>query len=221
MALVNAGGQVVEFLSYERHVRRDEGPRTALTSMDIGVVETGPSRSASRSSAAAPASGAHRARTRSAPATTTAAPPPAPVASVTVAARDGVDHAGRQRRAFTATALRRVTAARRRRDVHLVEQRAGDRDRERDGVATAVQPGDVTITATAPNGVAGHGVAARRRAANPPLPATRFSEIHYDNVGTDAGEAIEIEGPAGTILDRVEHRALQRQRRRRLQHDRR
>ncbi len=28
-------------------------------------------------------------------------------------------------------------------------------------------------------------------------PATRFSEIHYDNDGVDVGEAIEIEGPAG------------------------
>jgi DNA/RNA endonuclease G (NUC1) len=33
------------------------------------------------------------------------------------------------------------------------------------------------------------------------LPATRLVEIHYDNVGTDAGEAIEVEGPAGTSLD--------------------
>lgn len=30
------------------------------------------------------------------------------------------------------------------------------------------------------------------------LPAVRFSELHYDNFGTDIGEAIEIEGPAGT-----------------------
>ena len=28
----------------------------------------------------------------------------------------------------------------------------------------------------------------------------RISEIHYDNVGTDEGEAIEIAGPAGTDL---------------------
>ena len=28
----------------------------------------------------------------------------------------------------------------------------------------------------------------------------RFSEIHYDNAGTDAGEAIEVAGPAGTDL---------------------
>jgi len=26
----------------------------------------------------------------------------------------------------------------------------------------------------------------------------RISELHYDNVGTDAGEAVEISGPAGT-----------------------
>src|SRR5690242_18479340 len=29
-------------------------------------------------------------------------------------------------------------------------------------------------------------------------PSVRFSEIHYDNAGTDAGEAIEVSGPAGT-----------------------
>jgi DNA/RNA endonuclease G (NUC1) len=32
------------------------------------------------------------------------------------------------------------------------------------------------------------------------LPAVRISELHYDNTGTDAGEAIEISGPAGTDL---------------------
>ena len=34
----------------------------------------------------------------------------------------------------------------------------------------------------------------------PNVPAVRFSELHYDNVLTDVGEAIEIEGPAGTDL---------------------
>src|SRR5262245_55249795 len=32
------------------------------------------------------------------------------------------------------------------------------------------------------------------------LPPVRISEFHYDNTGTDAGEAIEISGPAGTNL---------------------
>ncbi len=34
----------------------------------------------------------------------------------------------------------------------------------------------------------------------PPQAPVRFSEIHYDNGGTDAGEAIEVAGPAGTDL---------------------
>src|SRR5215475_1846861 len=29
------------------------------------------------------------------------------------------------------------------------------------------------------------------------VPDVRFAEIHYDNVGTDTGEAIEVSGPAG------------------------
>ena len=32
------------------------------------------------------------------------------------------------------------------------------------------------------------------------LPVTRLSELHYDNVGTDVLESVEIEGPAGTNL---------------------
>ncbi|MFM8566118.1 MAG: DNA/RNA non-specific endonuclease [Gemmatimonadota bacterium] len=34
----------------------------------------------------------------------------------------------------------------------------------------------------------------------PALPSVRISEFHYDNVGTDVNEAIEVEGPAGTDL---------------------
>ncbi len=30
------------------------------------------------------------------------------------------------------------------------------------------------------------------------LPAVRFSELHYDDAGTDSAEAIEVSGPAGT-----------------------
>ncbi len=34
----------------------------------------------------------------------------------------------------------------------------------------------------------------------PPVPDVRINEIHYDNTGTDVGEAVEIIGPAGTDL---------------------
>ena len=70
-----------------------------------------------------------------------------------------------------------------------------------------LQPGGpiaITVTATS-DGVT--------KSAEPPpavtvtpagtiVPSTTFvSEIHYDNTGTDAGEAIEIEGDAGSSLD--------------------
>ena len=56
--------------------------------------------------------------------------------------------------------------------------------------------------------------------ATPPPTSADFhiNEIHYDNVGTDTGEAIEIEGPAGADITGFTRRALQRQRRRALQH---
>jgi hypothetical protein len=69
------------------------------------------------------------------------------------------------------------------------------------GVATGAAVGRVDITATAPNG---KSATASLQIDEPPptqeLPPVRISEIHYDNSGEDEGEAIEIEGPAGTDL---------------------
>ncbi|MGI9140608.1 MAG: DNA/RNA non-specific endonuclease [Gemmatimonadaceae bacterium] len=63
------------------------------------------------------------------------------------------------------------------------------------GIATGEQVGDAVITATAGGK---SGSATLHVEAPAPQPAVRFSEIHYDNFGTDFGEALEIEGPAGT-----------------------
>ena len=58
---------------------------------------------------------------------------------------------------------------------------------------------DVDI-AMAPNGIS--DAALHVDPPSPPTepPSVRFSEIHYDNLGTDVNEAIEIEGPAGADL---------------------
>jgi len=68
------------------------------------------------------------------------------------------------------------------------------------GFATAVGPGSASLTARAPNGVTAS--ASVEVVDLPPLPpsSVRISEIHYDNAGSDAGEFIEVEGPAGTSL---------------------
>jgi DNA/RNA endonuclease G (NUC1) len=65
------------------------------------------------------------------------------------------------------------------------------------GLASALSDGSSVISAKAPNGVTGQ-TTLTVGGAGPTLPETRFSEIHYDNVGTDANERIEIEGPVGT-----------------------
>lgn len=69
------------------------------------------------------------------------------------------------------------------------------------GLTTAILPGDVQIIATATNGTTATSTV-HVNAAPPPsgLSDVRFSEIHYDNNGTDVGERIELEGPAGGDL---------------------
>jgi len=43
-------------------------------------------------------------------------------------------------------------------------------------------------------------VASPAAAVAPPDGQVFVNELHYDNAGTDAGEAIEVAGPAGTDL---------------------
>ena len=67
------------------------------------------------------------------------------------------------------------------------------------GLVMAVAAGDAFIVATAENGVSG---SATIHVTGAPSTSTdfHFNEIHYDNLGIDAGETIEIEGPAGAVV---------------------
>jgi DNA/RNA endonuclease G (NUC1) len=66
------------------------------------------------------------------------------------------------------------------------------------GVVSALSAGTTQITATAASGAF---ATVTLTVSDPPgVPPVRFSELHYDNVGADINEAIEIEGPAGTDL---------------------
>ena len=201
IALVSPAG-VVEFLSYEGSFTAANGPAAGMTSVDIGVRELGalpePS-SAPFYSLARSASD-----TWSGPAPSTfgacndnATEPPADVASVTIepvsatvlvggnvtftaTARDasnneigGVSFSW----SSSATTVATVTSA---------------------GAATGVSEGDAQIVATAPNGASG-SASLHVDPAPPPPPAgpVHIVELHYDNSGTDSGEGVEIEGPAG------------------------
>jgi hypothetical protein len=194
MALVNGGGQVVEFLSV-RAARspRAEDRRYGSPRWTSACSRTGASRWTSLQRQRRRVERAES-RARSAPVTTTAASLPARSRSVT-SRRQRRRSRRAPPRTFTATAFDASHQPGRRRHVHLDEQRHVRRDSERDGVATALQPGDVTITATAPNAV--DGTASLHIDAPPTRPA-RNAVQRAATTTTRHGrrEAIEIEGPA-------------------------
>jgi DNA/RNA endonuclease G (NUC1)/PKD repeat protein len=199
MALIDASGAVVEFLSYEGTFAATNGPANGLTSTDIGASEAGTEPiggSLQRS--------ADGVWTKSLTNTFgtcndnggTPPPPPPVVASVTVTPASATVIVGGTQ-AFTAAAfdaaqqpIPGITFTWASSATAIATVNAG-------GVATAVATGDATISAAAPNGVSGSAALHVNPAPQPGFPDTRFSELHYDNVGVDAGEAIEIEGPAG------------------------
>jgi DNA/RNA endonuclease G (NUC1) len=200
MALVDASGTVVEFLSYEGAFMAGDGPANGLLSVDILRFENG--QDAARRSLARAPNGTWNAAapnsfgvcndqdTTSTPdvVSVSIAPQSATLdigASQTLAAT-GLDAGGQPvvGAAFTWTSsapqIATVNAA---------------------GLVTGVASGDAIITATAASGA--FGTAAIHVNAGGPPPSSspvRFNEIHYDNAGVDTGEAIEVEGPAGTDL---------------------
>ena len=68
------------------------------------------------------------------------------------------------------------------------------------GLVTGVSSGNARIIVAAPNGEADTANVHVDPAPPPGGGAAIFSEIHYDNSGADVGEAIEIQGDAGTSL---------------------
>jgi len=205
IALVDAGATVVEFFSYEGTFAAIGGPANGLTSVDIGVAQDGsePLGSSLQRNGA----GVWRA-TAAPPDTNTFGicndddepPPPADVASVAVSPATATIVAGAAQQ-FTATAFDAASQPIAGVTFTWSSTPAGIADVNASGLATGLALGDAGVIATAPNGVADTAALHVDEAPPPPeLPETRFSEIHYDNTGTDAGEAIEIEGPGGTDL---------------------
>jgi DNA/RNA endonuclease G (NUC1) len=68
------------------------------------------------------------------------------------------------------------------------------------GLALGLAAGDTTITATAPNGAYGTASLHVSPVIFPAPSDFHVAEIHYDNVGVDAGEFVEIEGAAGASV---------------------
>lgn len=198
MALIGPGGAVIEFLSYEGTFTATNGPAVGMTSTNIGVTEVGTEadgQSLKRNGAnvwsgpTAHSFGACNDEDE--------AEPPGPITAVAVTPAEATIQVG-QTQQFTAVATDAEG------DVVPTTfnwtSNSPAATVNASGLATGQAVGDADITATAPNGVNGSGLLHVVAAPPPGVPATRFSEIHYDNSGVDANEAIEVEGPAGTDL---------------------
>jgi DNA/RNA endonuclease G (NUC1) len=199
LALVDAGGAVVEFLSYEGILTAAGGPANAQTSVDIGVRELGSEPlglSLARGedgSWTGPAANTFGACNDGDP------QPPAEVVSVTVAPASVALNVGSTQQ-LTATGLDAGGQGVPGTAFTWSSSTAGVASVSASGLVTALAPGDATISATAANGVAGSSAVHVNEGTPPSGSAVRFNEIHYDNSGADVGEAIEVEGPAGTDL---------------------
>ena len=197
LALVSPGGVLVEFLSYEGTFTGVGGAANGVLSTSVGVAETNDTpvgHSIQRNSD----------DTWKAPSANTFGVcndftnPPAPVvvARVTVTPETATIEQGASR-SFVGTAFDAANAP-----VSTTLTWSSTvpavASVNANGLATGLTPGSTMIIASSANGKA--DTSALQVVAPPPPPATRFSEIHYDNVGTDVNEAIEVEGPAGTLL---------------------
>jgi DNA/RNA endonuclease G (NUC1) len=199
LALVDASGAVVEFLSYEGVFAATNGPASGLTSSDIVAFQDG-------------AGPVGESLARDAAGTWTLAtstfgvcnddgetPPDAEVASIVVSPDSGTINVGvnLQLSATARDANGNVIPG-----AWLMWSSANSNvaDVGPTGIVTGISAGYTLITAVADNGVMASAIITVNEPPPPVDSDFHINEIHYDNAGTDTGEAIEIEGPAGADL---------------------
>lgn len=197
VALVNPSNVVVEFLSYEGTFAATNGPATGMTSVSIGVSQSGTEsdqaslqRQADDTWIATPTSntfGACNDGTTNEEEPEVARVDVTPVtASVAVGATVALSAAAFDAEDAPVTGAAFTWTSR---DETIATVSGA-------GLVTGVAAGTVYIVASVENGQRDSALVTVEAPTS--LPPVRFSEIHYDNDGTDANEAIEIEGPAGT-----------------------
>ena len=197
LALVNASGTLVEFLSYEGAFAATNGPANGITSTNIGVYQEGSEPiglSLSRNAAGAWSSPSNN--TFGACNDEGDTPPPGEIASVIVTPESFTIYVGANI-TLTAAAFDENGVPIAGAQVTWTSANPAIADVSATGVVTGTGVGATDIYAMAVNGVSFAAMAQVEEAPPPVESDFHVNEIHYDNLGTDTGEAIEIEGPAG------------------------
>lgn len=198
MALVDNNGNLIEFLSYEGTFAGVGGAANGITSTDIGASEAGTE--ALGMSLARSASG-----TWSGPAANTFGAcndndvvVVGPLAKITVSPATAT---------FAVNGTQQFTAAGADANNNPVtttltwsSNATSVATVDANGLVTGKGAGDATISATSGAIVGTATVHITGSGTQPPPGSVHFTEIHYDNSGTDTGEAIELTGPAGADL---------------------
>ncbi len=199
LALVDPTDAVVEFLSYEGVFAATTGPANGLTSVDIVAFQNGSGPAGETLQRDAAGAWALATDTFGACNDNGEAPPTPEVASVTVQPASATTVVGATV-TLSATAFDATSAPINNTPFTWTSSNPLVASVSAAGVVTGVAEGDATISATAANGVGGSAAIHVNPVVQPPGGAFRINEIHYDNLGTDTGEAIEIEGPAGASI---------------------
>lgn len=203
-ALVNAANQVVEFLSYEGVITAVSPASTAnpaggTTSTDVGVSEPG---NATGTSIKRDSLGVWSVSSPQSFGTCNddngAGPPPQVLTSISVTPNPATISVGGTQQ-FTATGFDANNQPMTGLTFTWGTSDGSVATVNSTGLAMGVAAGDADISATSGT-IVGSALLHVSTAAPYNPPNIRFSEIHYDNVGTDVDEAIEIEGPVGTDL---------------------
>ena len=201
VALVDATHKVVEFLSYEGVFTATGGPANGMVSRDIGVRQTG-------SEAIGLSLHSNSAGTWFGGSSSTFGAcndVNAPTTDSTVATLKIVPETGTL---VPGATLQLLDSAKNSTGALLPGAYTGWNTTDStvakvdvNGLVKAIAPGTAKIIALSTNNK-GDTTTITVNAAPPPtgLSNVRFSEIHYDNDGTDINEFIEIEGPAGGDL---------------------
>ncbi|MBL0938334.1 MAG: DNA/RNA non-specific endonuclease [Gemmatimonadaceae bacterium] len=200
-ALVNAQGAVVELLSYEGvfTVASNAAVAAGMTSTDVGVSENAVPEGQSLQRTPAGTWSPAAQNTFGACNDAGETPPPAVVATVTVSPSTATVAVGATT-ALSAEARDASSAVIPGTAFTWSSETPAVATVSPTGVVTGVAEGTATIKATTANGVFGTATITVNVSTPPTGGPVRFTEIHYDNAGTDVDERIEVEGPAGTDL---------------------
>ena len=200
IALVDNANNVVEYLSYEGVFAATNGPATGMTSVDIGALQAGTEAVGISLQRNATGVWAQAAGTFGACNDDGVEPPDPEVASVSLSPSAATLAVGSSIM-LTATARDAANAPINGVPFTWISPAPGIATVSGTGVVTALAEGDVMITVLAPNNVGNAASIHVVPVTQPPVTDFHINEIHYDNSGTDVGESVEIEGPAGASVE--------------------